>query len=596
MTADLSHTDTPPRLGEADRRLMTGRLASAASGADDQFPDIDDLADRLRFSFKEGRIWLDTERATLIHLSTLTALRSELIDSVGGGKARGLLTRMGWGGGARDAALARKLKPHGKFTDVLTVGPQLRNLQGVASPRPLRLEADVMAGTYYGEYVWADSFEVDAHISAYGLSDRPVCWLQSGYFSGYTSKLMGRTILFREIECRATGHAQCRVVGKPIAEWADQLGGMDEDIEALKPEDFVNGFEEQYFRLHELPTAQVRSGELAGMPDTLVGVSSGFVAACHKLKKVAGTNATVLFQGETGVGKEVFAKTVHRISKRADKPFVAVNCSAIPENLIEAELFGVVKGAYTGSVASRPGRFERAHGGTLFLDEVGSLTQAVQIKLLRAIQEREIERVGDTRARKVDVRIVAATNVDLRQAVADGDFRMELLYRLDVFPLTLPPLRERRDDIPLLMDHFFQRYTKLHGKQVTGFTQRAVDGLYEYEYPGNVRELENLVERAVILCDDGAAIDLVHLFDREDLLLPVMLKLDRGGGVGKESSSADLSDDALDRLMGEGVSMNDLESKMMARAVERAGGNLSEAARQLGLTRAQLAYRLERKK
>ena len=579
----------------SQRHIMTGRLASTGVEADDRFPDIDDLAERLRFSFKEGRVWLDTERVTLIHLSTLTALRSELIDSVGNSKARGLLTRMGWGGGARDAALARKLKPQHSVIDALRIGPQLRNLQGVASPQSVRLEADVSAGTYYGEFIWSESFEVDAHVSNYGMSDRPVCWLQLGYFGGYTSSFMGRTILFREVECRATGHAHCRIIGKPVEEWEGLADALEEDLDGLQPESFVNRFEERQLGLHTPDgTAPARTGDLADLPRGLVGASSAFVAACHKLKKVARTSATVLFQGETGVGKEVFAKTVHQISRRADAPFVAVNCSAIPENLIEAELFGVVKGAFTGSVASRPGRFERADGGTLFLDEVGSLTQAAQIKLLRAIQEREIERVGDTRARQVDVRIVAATNVDLREAVKEGAFRMDLLYRLDVFPLHLPPLRERRDDIPLLMNHFFHRYTKLHGKDVTGFTQRAVDGLYEYDYPGNVRELENLIERAVILCDDSAPIDLVHLFSSEELLLPVMLKLDRHGGVGMEPRARTLSEDVLEDLLDNGVPLAEIEQKMIARTVAQAGGNLSEAARRLGITRPQLAYRLEK--
>lgn len=578
------------------RRMMTGRLASAGIEADEQFPDIDDLAERLRFSFKEGRVWLDTERAALIHLSTLAALRSELIDSIGTNKARGLLMRMGWSGGARDAALVRKLKPHYSITDALKVGPQLRSLQGIASPHSVRLEADISSGNYYGELAWAESFEVDAHILAYGTSDRPVCWLQLGYFSGYTSSFMGRTILFREIECRAIGHAHCRIVGKPIREWEDIDGDLDRDIDALQPEDFVNRLEERQYGLWIPRTVPRRSSALVDLPDNLVGASAGFIAVCHKLKKVARTNATVLLQGETGVGKEIFAKTLHHISDRANKPFVAVNCSAIPENLIEAELFGVVKGAFTSAIASRPGRFERADGGTLFLDEIGSLTQAGQIKLLRAIQEREIERVGDIRTYRVDVRIVAATSIDLREAVKAGSFRMDLLYRLDVFPLKLPPLRERRDDIPLLMDHFFHRYAKLHDKRVTGFTQRAVDGLYEYDYPGNIRELENLIERAIILCDDDFPIDLVHLFASEELLLPVMLKLDSKGRVAKDALAPGVSDEMLENLLGNGVRLGDVEDCMIKRAVEISGGNLSEAARRLGLTRPQLAYRLERRK
>ena len=243
-----------------------------------------------------------------------------------------------------------------------------------------------------------------------------------------------------------------------------------------------------------------------------VGTSSGYVSAVHLVERVAPTVATVLFLGETGVGKEVFARMLHEASPRRDKPFVAVNCAAIPETLIEAELFGVERGAYTGAATSRPGRFERAHGGTLFLDEVGTLSPTAQGKLLRTLQEGEIERVGSTATRRVDVRIVAATNVPLHEAVRDGRFRGDLYFRLNVFPIQLPPLRERRDDIPLLMHHFLRRFCSRHGRSATGFTERAVTRLMSYDFPGNIRELENMIERAVILAADGSPIDLAHIF------------------------------------------------------------------------------------
>ena len=599
--------DSPSRDSAADRvapdgkdaRLLTGRLAQADSAAESRFPDIGDLVDRLRFSFNEGRIWLDTQRVALLHLSTIGALRRELIDTLGMSKARGLLTRMGYESGARDAVLARKLRPRHSFRDAFLVGPQLRNLQGVAAPLPVRIEADIAKGRYYGEFLWPESFEVDLHIAAYGMADRPVCWMQLGYFCGYTSAFMGRNILYREVECRATGSSRCRVIGKPIEEWDD----IGEELRALQPEEFVNRFEE-HRPLAPAVVAPRRGKDLSGMPVDLVGVSTNFVAACHMLRKVAHTDATVLFLGETGVGKEMFARTLHQIGRRAGKPFVAVNCAAIPENLIEAELFGVVKGAFTGADSSRPGRFERADRGTLFLDEIGTLTQAAQIKLLRAIQEREIERVGDTVTRRVDVRIVAATNMDLRLAVREKKFRPDLLYRLDVYPIRLPPLRERRDDIPLLMDHFLRRYTRMHGRRISGFTRRALDALYDYNYPGNIRELENLVERAVILAEDDQPIDLSHLFASEDLLAPIMHKLTRQGALGRQcgagvreapGANGDANGmEALDVLLDNGVGLASIEAHLMRQAVEKAGGNLARAARKLGLTRPQLVYRLNK--
>jgi len=292
----------------------------------------------------------------------------------------------------------------------------------------------------------------------------------------------------------------------------------------------------------------------------------------------------------------VFARTLHNISPRTDQPFIAVNCAAIPENLVEAELFGVERGAFTGAVSSRPGRFERAHGGTLFLDEIGSLNTQTQIKLLRALQEREVERVGGTEIRKVDVRIVAATNESLDNAVKEGKFREDLLFRLNVFPVNIPPLRDRRDDIPPLMGHFLHRYTELHERQVPGFTEKAVDALYEYDYPGNIRELENLIERAVILIDEDQPIDVSHLFADARKIPTVMTKLDEAGSL-KQKNDIDLGDgddSLLDTFLSGGKPLAQLEGQILHEAVAKSDNNLSRAARLLGLTRPQLAYRLKK--
>src|SRR5262249_24988385 len=221
----------------------------------------------------------------------------------------------------------------------------------------------------------------------------------------------------------------------------------------------------------------------------------------------------------------------------AEKPFVALSCAAIPETLIESELFGVERGAYTGAIQSRPGRFERADGGTLFLDEVGTLSAAAQGKLLRALQEGELERLGDTHTRRVDVRLMAATNVDLRDEVRAGRFREDLFFRLNVFPIRITPLRERRDDIPLLMTHFLAKFNRLHGRRLTGFTQRAVDAMLSYDWPGNVREVENVIERGVILAADSSAIDAPHLFTSGEKLGDRQFSLDRDGRLVRIDTS-----------------------------------------------------------
>ena len=581
-------------------------------GETSALPSIDDLAARIRFCPKAGRIWLDESRMILLHVHSLGALRNELIETVGMQGARALLTRMGYASGAQDAELAIKVRGNGTcdFFDFFTVGPQLHMIEGIVTVEPVRIERDVKSGHFYGELLWHDSCEDEVHIASHGIGTEPACWMQIGYASGYTSVIMGRPILYREVECRATGQSACRIIGKPVADWTD----ADEDIRYLQPHAFANKADQRRIvvgltpdRLtpdrmtHDRMTTGDPPGSRppaapAGVEKQLVGASAGFNIVCHMIEKVAGTDATALLLGESGVGKEMFAQTLHRISRRSTRPFIAVNCAAIPETLIESELFGVEKGAFTGAIASRPGRFERADGGTLFLDEIGTLSLSAQGKLLRALQEGEIERVGDTRGRRVDVRLVAATNVDLRKAVAEGNFREDLFYRLNVFPIQIPPLRDRRADIPVLLNHFLQIYAARHGKPLAGFTQRAATGLYAYPWPGNVRELENMVERGVILAPASGLIDLCHLFIAGERVDPYVMEMSADGKLN------DMSDEAREQRVGEVVnrvleartSLDELEERLLRAAVERAGGNLSEAARALSLSRAQLAYRMKK--
>jgi DNA-binding NtrC family response regulator len=287
-----------------------------------------------------------------------------------------------------------------------------------------------------------------------------------------------------------------------------------------------------------------------------------------------------------------------------------VNCGAIPEALVESELFGVEKGGFTDATQSRPGRFERANGGTLFLDEIGILSMTAQGKLLRALQEGEIERVGDTQTRRVNVRVVAATNLDLKDEIRAGRFREDLYFRLNVFPIRVPSLRERREDLPILLNHMLRKYRARHARDVTGFTGRALDAMLNYGWPGNIREMENIVERGVILAPDGGAIDISHLFISGETVDAQMFGI---GDDGSLTASGSLLDQAnrtgsgeVERvtrkvnslLLGIGgdvepTSLDDIETALLKSAVQRAGGNLSAAARTLGITRPQLVYRLK---
>jgi DNA-binding NtrC family response regulator/predicted hydrocarbon binding protein len=551
-------------------------------------PTVSDLATQLRFSPRTGRIWLGEQRMLLLHGKTFAALRHELIERLGFAGARAMLMRIGYASGARDAELVRReWRDRDDELGAFTAGTRLHALEGVVKVTPLRVTSDIAHGQYEGEYLWHDSLEATEFVASYGLSREPMCWMQLGYASGYASAFLGKLAIFRELECAATGAPACRILGKP----ADAWGEHPEELQFLNAD-----LSARHSRVISVPNpepAAVADG-IARKPVTqvpavsygMVGVSAAFSAARHRIERVAGTSATVLFIGESGVGKELFARALHEISPRRDKPFVALNCAAIPDTLVESELFGIEKGAYTGAVASRPGRFERASGGTLFLDEVPSLSLIAQGKLLRAIQEREIDRVGGTHSIKVDVRVAAATNLDLREAVRAGRFREDLYFRLNVFPIRLPPLRERRDDIPLLLEHFLTLYNKLYGKTVAGFHRRAVEALLNYDYPGNIRELQNIVERGVISAQDNGTIDLPDIFQPADYSHddePEMLARPEPQATG-----------VVDGLLSaRGFSLIRHEREIYRRALERSGGNVSAAARMLGLRRAQLAYRLK---
>ncbi len=549
-----------------------------------KYPQNTDLRRLVRFSSEDGTIWLAENRMLLMHAAALAGLRKELISSVGQEHARRILTRMGYASGIRDAELAKKIRGHQNPIDAFVVGPQLHMLEGSVRVTPLKIEMDVAAGQFYGEFRWENSWEAEAHVKEYGPQTDPVCWMLIGYASGYTTAFMGRFVLFKEVECAACGPAHCRIVGRPVEEWEDAA-----EHTIFYEEDSI------FSRLLELRTQvdALRSTlEERRQVENLIGVSPGFQRAYELVAKAARTNVTVLLTGETGVGKERFARALHQMSPRAENAFVAVNCAALPGDLIESELFGVEKGAYTGAQATRCGRFERAEGGTLFLDEIGELPLAAQAKLLRVLQEGEFERLGDEKTRKVNVRIVAATNVDLQAAVKAGRFRSDLFYRLNVYPIHIPPLRERPLDIPPLVTAMLERFCALHGKRIGGITDKALKALKQYHWPGNVRELENMIERGVILAPQEGLIELEDLFPSFEGLSGGETGISDSGKL--EDGQTMATDNLCDAILASGLSLDDIETLLLREAVTRAEGNMAGAARMLGLTRPQLAYRMKK--
>jgi DNA-binding NtrC family response regulator len=373
------------------------------------------------------------------------------------------------------------------------------------------------------------------------------------------------------IESINLGHVY-RYITKP---WdSKEVKGML--VQALERHHLVRENERLRCQLEQY--AGYLSREMHGAFDfgQIIGDSAALHDVLARVEQVAPTSSTVLLRGETGTGKEMVAHAIHINSPREDHPFVRVNCAALAPGVLESELFGHEKGAFTGALARRPGRFELADRGTLFLDECGDLPLEVQVKLLRVLQEREFERVGGSETVRVDVRVVSATHRNLEALVAEGKFREDLYYRLNVFPIHLPPLRERLDDLPKLVEHFVAKFNRTTGKSVRGFDGAALTSLAQYPWPGNVRELENVVERAIILAR-GPEVTAAELdFGRR---APGAPPASTGGGVGGRPLQARLQDQEKSEIMA---------------AIERAQGNIAGAARALGINRSTLYYRLRK--
>src|SRR5579871_3581167 len=308
--------------------------------------------------------------------------------------------------------------------------------------------------------------------------------------------------------------------------------------------------------------------------DNIIGRSGAMQEIFATITRVAPTRATVLLAGESGVGKDLIARAIHFHSPRRDRPLVKINCTALPENLMESELFGYEKGAFTGAMTSKPGKFEQADTGTVFLDEIGDVPANIQVKLLRVLQEREFERLGSNVTRHIDVRVIAATNQDLRAALEQGTLREDLYYRLNVVPMNIPPLRERKEDIPALANHFVHKLAPDSGCEVESITDAAMEKLMAYHWPGNVRELENVIERSLVMATGP-------VLEADDIKLE---------GAPSHAGAARTQSDS--HFVPDGMSLDQYEQEIIKEALRRADGNKSQAARLLGLTRNALRYRL----
>ena len=555
---------------------MKGPPESDAHG-----PQAIHLAELLDFRPDQGIIRLHEQRVVILSAAAMGLMRKELVDTLGPEAARRVLLRFGFADGYHDAVNLRARSNWANPLDGLRSGAMLHTLEGIVRADVRRAEYDEESGRFEEEVAWHDSYEAEQHVHHYGKSASPVCWSLVGYSSGFASACLAKEIYFRETACAAEGHRHCSAIGRDVNGWGTESESIRADFQAANLGHEVERLREAVGkRLKELDRRERllerRERELDLLRERVNrhAAAKHFVAGSKAMQdvlelaaRVAPLDTTVLVYGESGTGKEFIVRLIHDQSPRAAAPFVSINCAALTETLLESELFGHVRGAFTGAVRDKAGLFEVAGRGTIFLDEIGEVAPTVQAKLLRALQEREIRRVGAERSIQVNARVVAATNRDLRAAVDAGTFREDLYFRLGAFVITVPPLRDRREDIPPLVHNFLVRAAGRMKKDVSSVSADAMSGLMNYRWPGNVRELEHAVERAVILAN-GATVRL------RDLPPEVTQKPRTRAG-----------DDTLDLQAQERVSIE--------RALERFGGNRKKAAEALNISTVTLWRRMK---
>ena len=458
----------------------------------------------------EGRLHLQGRRLVVHDIHAFAQLRKDLADMVGLEHTRRILTRFGFYWGQADAAAMTRIFKWDSPLEWLKAGSRMQTIQGVAKSIIKSVEFDQDSGRFEMNVVWRDSGEAEQHLLEMGKSDHPVCWILVGYASGYATFCLKRNVYFIERKCRATNDKVCMATGKDVESWGDEIEPYLKYFE--KSEDIqskILEFTEELKRKNrELARQRKRVEQLEHMAHGSFAEvrSKSFRTTLELAARVARFDSSVLITGESGSGKEVLARHIHSLSPRADRAFVAVNCGALPETLLESELFGHKAGSFTGAVSDRKGLFEEANQGTIFLDEIGDVSTSMQVKLLRVLQEREIMRVGESKPRKIDVRVMAATNQKLSKAMREGKFRDDLYYRLSVIEIEVPPLQQRKEDILPLSRYFIKILAKKLKMPNLRLDATCIDYLLEYSWPGNVREFENILERAAVLSENEVII------------------------------------------------------------------------------------------
>jgi DNA-binding NtrC family response regulator len=530
------------------------------------------LAELLDFRPDQGIIRLHEQRVVILSAAAMGLMRKELVETLGLETARRVLLRFGFADGYHDAVNLRARSNWSTPMDGLRAGALLHTLEGIVRADVRQVEYDDETGRFEEDVRWHDSYEAEQHVHHYGRSSAPVCWSLVGYSSGFVSACLGREIYFREVSCAGQGKRHCSAVGRDVNGWGAEAESIRADFQTASLGHEVERLREAVGqRLRELDRRERmlerRERELDLLRERVnrhaqakhfVAGSAAMQQVLEMAARVAPLDTTVLVYGESGTGKEFIVRLIHDQSPRAAGPFVSINCAALTETLLESELFGHVRGAFTGAVRDKAGLFEVAGSGTIFLDEIGEVAPTVQAKLLRALQEREIRRVGGQRHITIDARVVAATNRDLRAAVDAGTFRQDLFFRLGAFIIEVPPLRERREDIPPLVHSVLTRAASRMKKDVRAVSADAMSALMNYRWPGNVRELQHAIERAVILTNAAS-------IRRRDLPPEVTRTSRRRAGGGM-------------------LDLQEQERTSIERALERFDGNRKKAAEALNIS------------
>jgi two-component system, NtrC family, response regulator HydG len=529
------------------------------------------ISELVEFDPEDGVIRFAGQRALIIDATAKGNLRKELIKHFGLRTARAVLTRFGFVQGWRMAEALQDLFQWESEDDWHHAGGRIHMLEGMyrlgpGAPGSLTKEGLTLVGSY----------EAEQHIAHLGRSDSSVCWTICGLTSGYLSRAMGKEIYVLEERCIGRGDAACHLLGRTLEEWGDD---RTEELHFYRVENLQEWLEPSLHRitehlqeterkLQEKKHVLTRVAPEAEDPLGMITRSTAMRRIIDLARRIAKVDSTVLITGESGTGKELIARLVHEESARAAGPFIAVNCGAITESLLESELFGHVRGAFTGAAQERIGLFEAANGGTLLLDEIGDVSPGMQVKLLRVLQEREIRRVGENKTRPVNVRVMAATNRELAADIAAGRFRKDLYYRLNVVQLHVPALRNRREDLlPLARVLLADAAERIH-RSVTGLSPRAADQLLRYDWPGNVRELENAIERAVALGRN-------NLIDLDDLPEEVRQAI------------------PIPSVSGPVRALEEIEKDYIVAVLDLNRGNRTRTAQQLGIGSATLSRKLK---